>query len=78
MIGVLTLFGKIDLQLVLKKSFAQKQIYFISENCNTSVQLMAQVEEHQKEIDAVIINADSVNMDSFDELVNTIRELKKI
>lgn len=76
MIGVLTLFGEIDLQAVLKKVFMQNDLVFISENCNTSVQLADRVCEHYKETDVVIIAASAINMDTFSDTVSEIRELE--
>lgn len=78
MIGVLTLFGETDLQPVLKKTFAQENIFFIQDNCNTSVQLMNQLEEHGKETDVVIIYANAINMDTFPELFDMIRKTDKL
>lgn len=75
MVGVLTLFGEVDLQPVLKKVFMQNDLIFISENCNTGVQLMDRVNEHYKESDVVIIAAAAINMESFSDMVSEIREL---
>ena len=72
MIGVLTLFGETDLQPVLKKMFAQETIQFVDKNCNTSVQLMNQLDEHGEETDVVIVYGNAVQMDTFLELVDTI------
>lgn len=75
MVGVLTLFGEIDLQPVLKKVFMQNDLIFISENCNTSVQLIDRVHEHYKESDVIVIAATAMNMEVFPDLVSEIREL---
>lgn len=74
MIGVLTLFGEVNLQTVLKKVFMQNDLVFIAENCNTSVQLADRVCEHYKETDVVIIAAAAMNMETFSETVSEIRE----
>ena len=42
-----------DLQSMLKKSFQSNDIYYIEDNCTTSVQLTTQVEARRKEVDAV-------------------------
>ena len=76
MVGVLTLFGEIDLQPVLKKVFMQNDLIFISENCNTGVQLMDRVNEHYRESDVVIIAAAAINMESFSDMVSEIRDLE--
>ena len=55
MICVLTLFGEVDLQETLRKRLQSNDIYFIEDNCTTSVQLTTQVEERCKEVDAVIL-----------------------
>ena len=73
MIGVLTLFGEIDLQPVLSNEFLKENISFIKENCVTSVQLMNDIDEHFKETDVVLIYSDAVNMDTLPELVTYIR-----
>lgn len=73
MIGVLTLFGEVDLQPVLKKVFRQNNVEFIAENCGTSVQLIDRVQEHYKETDVIIIAAAAVNMETFSEIVAEIR-----
>ena len=78
MIGILTLFGEMDLQPILKKPFSQMDIFFVQDNCNTSVQLMNQLDEHAKEADVVIIYANAVNMEAFPELVDTIRSAEKL
>ena len=78
MIGVLTLFGETDLQPILKKTFAQENMFFVQDNCNTSVQLMTQLEEHGKETDVVIIYANAINMDTFPELCDMIRKTDKL
>lgn len=75
MVGVLTLFGEIDLQPVLKKVFMQNDLIFISENCNTGVQLMDRVNEHYRESDVVVIAAAAINMESFSDMVSEIRGL---
>ena len=74
MIGVLTLFGDVDLQPVLKKIFMKNDLIFVSENSNTSVQLLDKVSEHFKETDVVIIAANAVNLENIHELVAEIRE----
>lgn len=76
MIGVLTLFGDVDLQGVLKKIFMQNDLVFIAENCNTSVQLVDKVCEHYKETDVIIVAATAMNMEAFPEIVSEIRELE--
>ena len=53
MICVLTLFGEMDLQNILKKKLQANDIFFIEDNCTTSVQLTTQVEARCKEVDAV-------------------------
>lgn len=78
MIGVLTLFGDTDLQPVLKKLFSQNDIFFIQENCITSVQLMTQLDEHGKETDVVIIYANAMNMEAFSDIVAEIRKADKL
>ena len=70
MVGVLTLFGEIDLQPVLKKVFMQNDLIFMSENCNTGVQLMDRVNEHYRESDVVIIAAAAINMEYFSDMVS--------
>ena len=55
MICVLTLFGEMDLQNILKKKLQANDIFFIEDNCTTSVQLTTQVEARSKEVDAVVI-----------------------
>lgn len=74
MIGVLTLFGEIDLQPILNKIFIKNDLIFICDNCNTSVQLVDKVEEHYKETDVVIIASNAVNMENFNQLTAEIRE----
>lgn len=54
MICVLTLFGETDLQPVLKKVFGQNDIFFLEDNCVTSVQLTECMEAHKKEVDALL------------------------
>lgn len=76
MIGVLTLFGEVNLQPVLKKIFMQNDMVFISENCNTSVQLIDRVHEHYKETDVIVIAAAAMNMQMFSEAVSEIRGLE--
>jgi len=76
LVGVLTLFGEIDLQPVLKKVFMQNDLIFISENCNTGVQLMDRVNEHYRESDVVVIAAAAINMESFSDMVSEIRDLE--
>lgn len=75
MVGVLTLFGEINLQPVLKKVFMQNDLIFISENCNTGVQLMDRVNEHYRESDVIIIAATAINMEAFPDMVSEIRGL---
>lgn len=75
MVGVLTLFGEINLQPVLKKVFLQNDLIFISENCNTGVQLMDRVNEHYRESDVIIIAATAINMEAFPDMVSEIRGL---
>ena len=48
MVGVLTLFGEIDLQPVLKKVFMQNDLIFISENCNTPTNSESPPQDNQK------------------------------
>lgn len=76
MVGVLTLFGEIDLQSILKKIFMQNDLVFISENCNTGVQLMDRVNEHYKETDVVIIAASTLDLEVFPDMISEIRELE--
>ena len=73
MICVLTLFGEVDLQETLRKRLQSNDIYFIEDNCTTSVQLTTQVEERCKEVDAVIIYAQAMNMDIIREYVEELR-----
>lgn len=73
MICVLTLFGETDLQPILKKAFGQNDIFFLEENCITSVQLTEQTELHKKEIDAVIIYSNAMNMEIIADYVNELR-----
>ena len=73
MICVLTLFGEMEFQAALRKNFQNNDIFFIEENCNTSVQLTAQVEARRKEVDAVIIYSNAVNMDLIQEYVEELR-----
>ena len=70
---MLSLFGEADFQSVLKKTFGQNDIFFIDINCNTSVQLTSQLEQHRKETDAVIIYAQAMNMDIIQEYVEELR-----
>jgi len=81
MFCVLSLFGEVDLQQTLQKAFGQKDIFFIEGNCTTSVQLTAQVEAHCKEVDAVIVYANAINMDIKDyvsELRSFVENLRII
>lgn len=73
MICVLTLFGEIDFQPTLKKKFQSNDIFFIEDNCTTSVQLTTQVEARKKEVDAVIIYSSAMNMDIINEYVGELR-----
>ena len=73
MICVLTLFGEVDLQDTLRKRLQSNDIYFIEDNCTTSVQLTTQVEARCKEVDAVIIYAQAMNMDIIREYVEELR-----
>lgn len=73
MICVLSLFGEVDLQNTLRKVFQSNDIYFIEDNCTTSVQLTTQVEARNKEVDAVIIYAQAMNMDIIKEYVEELR-----
>lgn len=73
MICVLTLFGEVDLQNILRKKLQSNDIYFIEDNCTTSVQLTTQVEARCKEVDAVIIYAQAMNMDILREYVEELR-----
>jgi len=70
---VLTLFGEMDLQNILKKKFQANDIFFIEDNCTTSVQLTTQVEARCKEVDAVIIYSAAMNMDFIREYVEELR-----
>ncbi|MBE5039488.1 hypothetical protein [Ructibacterium gallinarum] len=76
MIGVMTLFGEVDLQSVLKKVFRQNDMEFIAENCSTSVQLLERVQEQYKITDVILVAAAAVNMEIFPELVSEIRSLE--
>lgn len=73
MICVLTLFGEMDLQNILKKKLQANEIFFIEDNCTTSVQLTTQVEARCKEVDAVIIYSQAMNMDIIREYVEELR-----
>lgn len=73
MICVLTLFGETDLQPILKKAFGHNDIFFLEENCITSVQLTEQTEIHKKEVDAVIIYANAMNMEVISDYVTELR-----
>ena len=53
----------------------QSDLIFISENCNTGVQLMDRVNEHYRESDVVVIAAAAINMVSFSDMVSEIRGL---
>ena len=73
MICVLSLFGETDFQPVLKKDLQPENIFFIEENCITSVQLTEQVENRCREVDAVIIYSNAINMDILGEYVKELR-----
>ena len=73
MICVLTLFGEMDLQNILKKKLQANDIFFIEDNCTTSVQLTTQVEARSKEVDAVVIYSHAMNMDIIREYVEELR-----
>lgn len=73
MICVLSLFGEMDLQNILKKKLQENDIFFIEDNCTTSVQLTTQVEARSKEVDAVVIYAQAMNMDIIREYVEDLR-----
>ena len=73
MICVLTLFGEIDFQSTLRKVFQSNDIFFIEDNCTTSVQLTTQVEARSKEVDAVIIYSTAMNMDIIGEYAEELR-----
>lgn len=73
MICVLTLFGEMDFQNTLKKKLQSNDIYFIEDNCTTSVQLTTRVVARCKEVDAVIIYAQAMNMDIIREYVEELR-----
>lgn len=73
MICVISLFGEMDFQSALKKRFHSNSIYFIEENCVTSVQLTERVEARCKEVDAVIIYSTAINMDILREYVEELR-----
>ena len=73
MICVLSLFGEVDLQNTLRKVFQSNDIYFIEDNCTTSVQLTTQVEDRCREVDAVIIYGQAMNMDILKEYVEELR-----
>lgn len=73
MICVLTLFGEMDFRSALMKCLHNNDIFFIEDNCNTSVQLTTQVEARRKEVDAVIIYSNAVNMDLIQEYVEELR-----
>ena len=45
-----------DLQNILKKKLQENDIFFIEDNCTTSVQLTTQIEARSKEVDAVCTN----------------------
>lgn len=76
MIGVMTLFGEVDLQSVLKKIFRQNDLEFVVENCTTSVQLMERVQEEHKITDVILVAAAAVHMEIFPDLVSEIRSLE--
>ena len=62
-----------DLQNILKKKLQANDIFFIEDNCTTSVQLTTQVEARKKEVDAVIIYSSAMNMDIINEYVGELR-----
>ena len=62
-----------DLQNILKKKLQANDIFFIEDNCTTSVQLTTQVEARCKEVDAVIIYSHAMNMDIIREWMNLFR-----
>ena len=62
-----------DFQNILKKKLQSNDIYFIEDNCTTSVQLTTQVEARCKEVDAVIIYSYAMNMDIIREYVEELR-----
>ena len=73
MICVLTLFGEMDFQSALRKRLQSNNIYFIEDNCTTSVQLTSRVEARCKELDAVIIYSQAINTDILREYVEELR-----
>ena len=73
MTGVVTLFGETDLQPALRRAFSQKELWFVCENANTSVQLIGYCEEYADKIDAVIISANAVNPAALVELISEIK-----
>lgn len=77
MICVLTLFGETDLQPVLKKVFGQNDIFFLEDNCVTSVQLTEYVEAHKKEVDAVIIYANAMNTEVLPGYIKELRSFEE-
>ena len=74
--GVLTLFGEVDKQEILKKVFVQNDLLFVCKNAETSVQLISFLEEHINETDAVIIDASAILLETIYELLDTIIGLK--
>ncbi len=76
MIGVLTMFGGVDFQPILKKAFMSEDLVFTTENCNTSVQLVDKVKAHYKESDVVIVAGTAMEMDLFPELVQEIHSIE--
>ena len=74
MVSVISLFGETDFQPALKTRLALENIFFIESNCVTSVQLMDVMDKRSKEVDGVIILSAAINMDSFSDLVNTLRK----
>ena len=73
MICILSLFGEDDLQKTIKRRLHSNQIFFIEDNCVTSVQLLNQVEARSKEVDAVIILSTAFNMEHIGEYVEELR-----
>ena len=61
------------MQSILKKKLQSNDIYFIEDNCTTSVQLTTQVETRCKEVDAVVIYSYAMNMDIIREYVEELR-----
>ena len=71
MICILSLFGEADLQKTIKKRLGVNQIFFLEDNCVTSVQLLNCVEARSKEVDAVIIYSSALNMEILREKQGT-------